>query len=198
MFCPNCGQQQVSSNLRFCSRCGFPLGLVSEVLAHGGSLPQLATLEQKKHFLNRKNVFLFGLSWFLVFTLLLTPLTAVALGDTRFGEFLLPMVAIIGTMGGLLMMIFSLFFPSAAKIKIESVPTRQSFASTAQLNANLSQNALPPQSANFNPVGNAAYVPPAQHQPVPQNRDWRESNTNELVYPPSVTEDTTKLLQKEE
>ena len=47
MHCPSCGQQQVSLETKFCSRCGFPLGVVSEVLAHGGFLPQLAELYKK-------------------------------------------------------------------------------------------------------------------------------------------------------
>ena len=32
MFCPQCGQQQVSGEMRFCSRCGFPLGGVIQLL----------------------------------------------------------------------------------------------------------------------------------------------------------------------
>ncbi|MEJ7699628.1 MAG: hypothetical protein WKF71_08300 [Pyrinomonadaceae bacterium] len=55
MFCPRCSQEQVSSETKFCSRCGFPLGLVSEILAHGGFLPQLAELYQDKKILTRKN-----------------------------------------------------------------------------------------------------------------------------------------------
>ncbi|HEX8920215.1 MAG TPA: hypothetical protein VF766_01980, partial [Pyrinomonadaceae bacterium] len=38
MYCPQCGQQQTSSEMRFCSRCGFPLGGVMELLAQGGVL----------------------------------------------------------------------------------------------------------------------------------------------------------------
>ena len=33
MYCPRCSQQQVSEETKFCSRCGLPLGLVSELLA---------------------------------------------------------------------------------------------------------------------------------------------------------------------
>ena len=42
MHCPRCGQQQISDQTKFCSRCGFQLGLVSELLMNGGFLPQLA------------------------------------------------------------------------------------------------------------------------------------------------------------
>jgi endogenous inhibitor of DNA gyrase (YacG/DUF329 family) len=38
MYCPNCGQQQVSGEMRFCSRCGLALTGLAEWLA-GGSLP---------------------------------------------------------------------------------------------------------------------------------------------------------------
>lgn len=33
MFCPKCGQEQVSESVRFCSRCGFKLNTVEETLA---------------------------------------------------------------------------------------------------------------------------------------------------------------------
>jgi len=32
MHCPKCGQQQVSDEMRFCSRCGFALGIVTELI----------------------------------------------------------------------------------------------------------------------------------------------------------------------
>lgn len=38
MYCPQCGQQQASEEMRFCSRCGLPLGLVARVVAGGGGL----------------------------------------------------------------------------------------------------------------------------------------------------------------
>src|ERR1044072_8373379 len=36
MFCPQCGQQQVSDAARFCSRCGFQIGAVAGLLVTGG------------------------------------------------------------------------------------------------------------------------------------------------------------------
>ena len=33
MFCPKCSQQQISDNIRFCSRCGFQLNIVKALLA---------------------------------------------------------------------------------------------------------------------------------------------------------------------
>lgn len=188
MFCPNCGQQQASNQMKFCSKCGFPLGLVSEVLANGGFLPQLAELNYKSKRLTRRNVFFFGLIWFLIFTLILIPITAIVFGDDRAGEVIIPFVAIIGTMGGLLMMIFSLFFSSKAKNNAELTPQKQNFIPQNQINPGGMNTALPPQPANFTPT-DAAYSPPLG--------GWREAKTGELV-PPSITEGTTRLLERDE
>src|SRR5215467_8892486 len=35
MYCPNCGQQQVSDEMKFCSRCGLALSGLAEWLAGG-------------------------------------------------------------------------------------------------------------------------------------------------------------------
>jgi len=40
MFCPQCGQQ-ISDELRFCSRCGFALDGVAKLIAADGTLPEL-------------------------------------------------------------------------------------------------------------------------------------------------------------
>ena len=39
MFCPKCSQQQASKELRFCSRCGFPLAGVTLLLENDGEVP---------------------------------------------------------------------------------------------------------------------------------------------------------------
>src|ERR1043165_6536148 len=39
MFCPRCSQEQVSEQMRFCSRCGFPLIVVSQLIAGDGKMP---------------------------------------------------------------------------------------------------------------------------------------------------------------
>lgn len=34
MFCPRCSHEQVSNEIRFCSRCGLSLGLVTDLVAN--------------------------------------------------------------------------------------------------------------------------------------------------------------------
>ena len=36
MFCPQCGHQQVSNDIRFCSRCGLSLSLATDLLPVSG------------------------------------------------------------------------------------------------------------------------------------------------------------------
>lgn len=177
MYCPRCGQQ-ASENLKFCSRCGISLGLIAEFLANGGTLPQLAEIYRSKNKLTKKNGMIFSLFWILFFVLLMTPIFGVFDIDELAG-----ISAIIGIFGGLLIFLASAFF-------LES-PPKQIFVQNPVTpeNRNLEGknfNALPPQQS----IPAQDYVSPAG--------GWRTSNTSDLAQPHSVTEGTTKLLQKEE
>jgi hypothetical protein len=46
MYCPRCSQQQVTDDASFCSRCGFQLGIVKELLVTDGALPARAVVSQ--------------------------------------------------------------------------------------------------------------------------------------------------------
>lgn len=57
MFCPKCSQQQPSDEVRFCSRCGFQLEVVAELLQNGGTLAtDLDKTKQIGGVLKRKEV----------------------------------------------------------------------------------------------------------------------------------------------
>ena len=105
MHCPRCGQQQVSEEIKFCSRCGLPLGLIAEVVAHGGFLPQLADVSKKWKLPSRKTGIKIGFSWMLIFLLIFLPLFGLA----DFEEGAIASVGI-GLIGGFLIMIFSWMF----------------------------------------------------------------------------------------
>ena len=181
MYCPRCGQEQVSSELRFCSRCGLPLNLVAEVVSNGGTLPQLAQLYQSKTIFTRKNGLKLGLVWFLLMTFLVTPLLAIA--D---GEEIVAVAAVLGFVGGLLIMLFSYLFLKNEPKNLNANEINQSINESANfLRGNKGQNALPPQQS----------IPASTYAPPPAG-SW-QSNTEDLQ-PRSVTEETTKLLKKEE
>lgn len=179
MHCPRCGQQQVSEETKFCSRCGFPLGLVSELLAHGGFLPQLADLYKSKRWLSRKNGVFLSIMWAIFFVLIMAPIWGFLDVDILIG-----MSAVIGIFGGFMILLASLFF-------LKSDATMP-FPQTELPNANINtlhaaaQRNLPPQQSH--PA--QSYVPPAA--------SWKAPDTGEFARPQSVTEGTTKLLKKDE
>ncbi len=181
MYCPRCSQQQASEETKFCSRCGFPLGLVSELLAHGGFLPQLADLYKSKKILTRRNGLIFSLFWFLIFVLILTPL----FGIIGAPEQLVGIMAIIGTMGAFIMMLASVLILKKEPANLTLPPSESPSDKIRNLHA-VRQTALPPQQSQ-----------PAQSY-IPPTGAWQAPNTGEFARPSSVTENTTKLLEKSE
>lgn len=182
MHCPSCGQQQISIETKFCSRCGLPLGLVSEVVAHGGYLPQLAELHKKKKpFFSRRNVLGFSLIWFLFFLFIMTPFWGIANVEELAG-----VSAVLGIFGGLIMMVSAfIFFPKDRPVypfTQAGLPQNQAVGYPQQ--APNQQPGLPPQQS----IPAAAYGPP-------QAGSWRDTND---LQPASVTESTTRLLEKQD
>lgn len=174
MHCPSCGQQQISNETKFCSRCGLPLGIVAELVAHGGFLPQLAELERNSETLyTRRNGVIFSLFW-LIFWL---PIMAVVFGGILDVDILGQLFSVVGIFGGLLIFLFSLFF-----LKKGSKSLRLG-------------DVAPHQAAGLHAASALSALPPQQFQPVDQYRHagaWRD--TNDLQ--PTVTESTTQLLDQ--
>ena len=181
MHCPRCGQQQVSSETKFCSRCGFQLAIVSELLVHGGTLPQLAELHKRKTFFNKKNGVVFSAIWFIFFTMFMTSVWGILGADELAG-----LSAVIGFFGSLCILIFSLAALPSSK-GIGNLPTHElPVPQAVPLYGGQPQGALPPQQQQ--PA--TAYTAPAG--------SWRAPDTGDLVERGSIVEGTTKLLKKDE
>lgn len=179
MHCPSCGQQQVSTETKFCSKCGLPLGVVSEVLAHGGFLPQLAHLNKKSTVFNKKNGVVFGTFWFIFFTLFCTAFFGILDAPER----LIGILAITGVFGTMMIMIASLIFLPSSKTsfaKFAALPTPNNHG----LPRYQQNQALPPQQSM-----------PASAYTSPQAGNWRDTSD---LQPTSITEGTTRLLDKDE
>jgi hypothetical protein len=190
MHCPSCGQQQVSSDLRFCSRCGFPLALVAEVLSHGGTLPQLNLLQPtNKKILTRRNGLVFSFLWFLFFLLIMTPF----FGILTDGAPITGIMAILGIFGGMFLAVSTFFF-------LDNTPKfntlhQQSFAPQQQNVINFptnltNQNALPPQQS----IPIDTYQAPNQN-PLYAAGNWR--STTDLLNKDG-SEKATQMLQDKE
>ena len=179
MHCPRCGQEQASGSLKFCSRCGLPMELVSALVANGGTLPELSALNSQQGLLTRSNGLKFSLLWFLVLNFLLVPLLAI-LG----GEEIVALLAVIGFVGAVIMVVLSfLFLKNPPKqVTQASFPSgQQEIAGAAGVREALPQSSAQPAADFVKPPGS-----------------WRAPDTGDLVQPGSVTEGTTKLLKKEE
>ena len=181
MHCPRCGQQQISDQTKFCSRCGFQLGLVAELLENGGFLPQLAELYKgKTTIFSRKNGLIFTVLWFIFFVMMMPAFFGIANADDAAG-----ISAVFGIFSSIMLLIISLALLKRAPKAYELAAHNQMPA--AAMYGNPAMGALPPQQSQ--PV--STYVPP--------EGSWRAPDTGDLARRPgSVTEGTTKLLKKDE
>ncbi len=182
MFCPQCGQEQISEQTRFCSRCGFLLTGVTELIATGGAtLSHLQTLTNSSD-APRKKGLKQGLMFFLL-TFLVVPIVAILSASLGIEPFVVAITAVLFFVGGILRMIYALLFESG-QAGVNTL--EQNVLNSAQnlLGKNKNINALPPQQT----MPASTYAPPMQG-------NWRD--TADLAHP-SVTEGTTKLLEKEE
>jgi hypothetical protein len=149
MFCSNCGQEQASESVRFCSRCGFKLSTVGEGLAKR----------------------LIVMAMYLVITIC----AIIGWGSITSGPDYMQVRVIITLIAAItfyllfsgdLMHIFNKVFSRNIEQKKQIAPVRQETA-----------------------------LPPAHSIPVSSLGSHRV-NTAEMVPPPSVTEQTTILLDK--
>lgn len=179
MHCPRCGQQQLSSETKFCSKCGFQLELVAELISHGGILPQLASIEQKRTFFNKKNGVGFAFLWliaFLFFAVIWEILDADPLSE---------ICVAMGFFGSFAILVGSLII----------LPSSRTAARAKSLNS-------APQPVGLPNAGGPAALPPGQPQPAgfytAPHGAWRTPETGELAERGSVIENTTKLLKQDE
>ena len=110
MHCPKCGQQQITDQTRFCSRCGFLLTGVAQVVENEGIVPMPAQARLASGSPRRRGVmqgtFIFLLSFLIV------PLVAIICMALTIGPEPVAITAILLTVGGLLRIAYALMFES--------------------------------------------------------------------------------------
>ena len=183
MYCPQCGQERISVETSFCSRCGFLLTGVAELLQSGGVMPMALQAAVSKRPTARNRGLKQGLFIFLL-TFLVVPIVSIITVAINAEPFGVAISAILLFCGGLLRMVYALMFESnePGSLTLED----KMIASTAgqNLTGRPTQSALPPQTS----VPAQAYISPAAG-------NWRDTND---LQPRSVTENTTKLLEKDQ
>lgn len=183
MYCPKCGQLQVSADVRFCSRCGFSLVSVADLLLTGGVSPAHSAAGEgtgARPVSSRRRGVKQGIGILLI-SILLVPFFGIlheAIGSPQ--EFMA--LGAIGALAGFIRIIYAVFFEDAAPraAKAQSSPP---------------QLYTPPIAARLHAPAQGT-VPHSQGIPV---NDYRQPqvNTAEIMHPPSVTDHTTRLLDKQ-
>jgi len=166
--------------MRFCARCGLPMEGTMHVLAHGGQLPQYQPPPAgEKTISPRRKGVKQGVMLMLI-GVLLVPIFGVFSGYapgrmSNFFEFWAALTAIICFVGGPLRMLFAAIFEEGApKYQFPAVPTYH-------------PSSIPPARPSALPA-----------PPVNPASQWRQRpQTAEIMQPPSVTDSTTRLLDKE-
>ena len=176
MYCPRCGQQQVSEVTRFCSKCGFPLDGVTLILASGGVVSTSHSPSGYKQLSARRKGVRQG-ALIMLSTLLLVPLVSIFSVAFLETPALIALTAILCFIGGFLRILYALLMEDAN-------PPLQ-----------FEQPAYAPRSAQIDRPPQYVSLPPPPAGTAP----WRSRpNTAEIYQPPSVTENTTRLLDKDE
>jgi hypothetical protein len=171
MYCPRCSQQQISDEMKFCSRCGLPLSGLAEWLAAGvapAALQQETPVSprssrQKKIRRAGKLMFISGVLFpvFMVISLIID----------EGGPMAVPII----------LFFVSFFMMLYARLFVEGTSPSKNQQTPSALGAT-ARDALPP-------AGVPVYSP--------GNFSGQQVRTNELAQPPSVTENTTRLLDDE-
>ena len=171
MYCPNCGQQQVSEEMRFCSRCGLALSGLADWLAHG-RVPLIRREEAQAEPMSPRRKNIRRAAKMMFFAGALFPIFLVmSIAEEHPGPLALPFVVFFISLAW--MLYARLFSDTYAK---RELPTSQ----TSVLGPNPTRSTLPP------PI-NVPMPGVGRHQ----------VRTNELAERPSVTENTTRLLDNE-
>jgi len=181
MYCPRCGQQ-ASEEVRFCSRCGLPLDDTAALVEAGGHLatrdgaPEGAPVLTPRQRGMRKGMLI------IVGGILLFVLTAfLTWAKSDFFVFV-PVAALVFTIGVMRMLYGMLLEDDAARRKS---PKRADADASERSRETLGRG-----------TANANVLPPARSRPAKEFAQNR-ADTASMPAPPSVTEATTSLLEKD-
>ena len=175
MFCSKCGKQQISDDVRFCSGCGLQLNVVKMLLAEEDASLSKTSESITANRSRRKRDMTIGAALMCVFALH-TAWTTEDLSLEREYTSLILKCLILFALINIVPVISDFFFGS----------TRQDSTSLPKI---LSGFIAKLKKRNQTSVLSAGYGRPAA------DYFTEVINTSELVPPPSITEDTTKLLR---
>jgi hypothetical protein len=168
MFCPRCGQQQISDEVRFCPRCGLSLAQVPSLLAVGDDTtaegaPRGERAQKRAQVRRGAKLMFFSAVLAPIFFVLCFPFDSPA-------PLIVPVTVFLA---GLAWMLYYVLFG-------EEMPQAGAAESRKEFRDSRTAPALPP----------STFVPASGF-------GQRRANTSDMAQPPSVTEQTTRLLDEE-
>lgn len=178
MFCPKCGQQS-SDEVRFCPKCGLQLAGLAAYVAANEENPAGAPAVPAPLMTARRRGIRRGAKVMFFFAVLLPAAALLAFEGDAPGPLLLVLT---GGLAGVLWMVYSWLFND------NTVPVADRAARKAVKAA---------RKRGLAAAGDRPALGPQQFTPAPLFNRQRATNTAELYQPPSVTENTTKLLDKD-
>jgi hypothetical protein len=158
---------------------------VTDLLARGGAPPPSPMIQSSDGESPKKRGIRQGVILFMGVGIVLTSILGVFSSFLHLPEFFPALAAVIGFVGGFLRIIYALIFEEGAKKLIY-----------------MNHPTYPAAPVGFHQMA-PTQVAPQPHlgvlpaAPVNSMNDWRRPNTAELVTPASVTENTTRLLDRE-
>ncbi|HJU54159.1 MAG TPA: zinc ribbon domain-containing protein [Pyrinomonadaceae bacterium] len=169
MFCPKCGQQS-SDEVRFCPRCGLLLDGLAAYVAANENAPAGAAVPRAPAMTARRRGMKRGAKVMFICGVLL-PATALLAAE--------------GDAPGPLLLVFTAFLAGLAW-----------FAYSWLFGDNVLPDGKGAGRRDLGAAGDSPALGAPQFTPAP-HFDQRRANTAEIYRPPSVTENTTKLLDKD-
>lgn len=182
MYCPQCSQQQVSDEVRFCSRCGFQLDGIktmltkeqnSLVVSEAGPRPELTPA--------RKRDMLLGATVMLFASIAIALLTISTIAGTPLLAVIIPLLLVWAAL------VSALLLSGHAAREVKRLFSKDASESSKQTSSGFTTQVASPARHQS--------LPPLQSTVASGLGAWR-SNTAELAQPPSITEQTTNLLDK--
>lgn len=174
MYCPQCSQQQIADEMRFCSRCGFPLSAVRDLITSGGASAELPQKVERSRAMRGARQGAWIMLAGLVLTLFVGLITAI---DDDFAVLLL--VPTLCFLVGFVRLLYGVFVQDRAQRRKNEAISGVSSAFPQRPPSDVRNKELP--ASTSQPA--RAYIPPIK-------------TTADVVQPPSVTENTTRLLDE--
>jgi len=180
MYCPKCSQQQASDEVRFCSRCGFQLGVVKELLAQAGTPAPVEPLPPPPpppaRGLRRRDVTVGALLMLVVglCVVLFPDMTPPPVRDAQ------------------LLMLVGMFV--ALTLLVNFIRPLLRAVNKLFGEEDAAPQPAPDLTTRVSPAAHRAALPPTRVVPAAAAFNSPRVNTAEMLQRPSVTEHTTNLL----